>query len=637
MKWNSEATTAETIDEVLQHIDTANLANLLPTVAHLTGDLSVLRPEWKPSLAMYDCVCRLSPEQDKEARDLCRDRLTAFFASGRTSAPAPTYDQVSAIGRWYAGEAFDPILPYIAEECATVDSDPRRPRWHKKIIAPERPFHVAIIGAGVSGITLAYRLKQAGIPFTIYEKNADVGGTWWENTYPGCRCDLSSFTYSFSFKRKVWSEVFSTQADILTYIKETVQECGLYEHIRFNAEVTQATWNEKRSGWNLEIQAGAGSEPAFSNAIVFGTGQLNRPNMPNIPGIESFEGPWFHSARWEHDVDLTGKRVAVIGSGASSVQFTPQVAKRASHISLSARSTAWFVPTPDLHDTVTADEKFLLENLSHFAMWKRAGLITSVGLGILDACIVDPDYPPTERAISAKSEELRQILLAWQEANIVDRPDLRDVVISNAPVAAKRVIRDNGTWTKTLKRDNVTVVKDSIAEITPKGIKCADGTEHEFDVIIYGTGFRASDLLFPVKIIGRDGIELDQFWDGNPNAYIGATIPNFPNMFCLYGPKTGLAAHGGTTIQFSELASKYTIDAFRYMFEAGVAVLDVRPEVFEAYTERVESHNLMRVWGWSSASGWYKNKQGKGMIYPFPAAEYWHRTDHIIASDYKAY
>ncbi len=621
-------------DKLQQYLETAELAVLLPTVAHLSGDFSLLRPQWRPSIAFLGCKCSMTPGQEKEARTLCTQKLEAFFAAGHEIPPAVTYDQLSTIGRWMAGDQFDPILPFIAEECVTEELDRRKPRWNKNNIAPERPFHVTIIGAGFSGLVVGFRLKQAGVPFTIYEKNADVGGTWWENTYPGSRCDLTSFTYSLAFKRHTWPEVFSAQPDILAYMQECARECGLYEHIRFNNEVSQATWNENRGGWELDVETETGSERVFSNVTVFGVGQLNRPRLPDVPGIDSFAGPSFHSARWDHALDLTGKRVAVIGTGASSVQFTPHVATQAEHLTLFGRSTAWFIPTPDLHDAVAEDEKWLLDNLPHYSMWKRAGLVTSIAIGVLDECVVDPDYPPPERAVSAKNEELRTQLAGWQEANIADCPELRDVVIPDSPVGAKRLVRDNGTWTNTLKRDNVTVVKDTIAEITPRGVKCADGTEHEVDVIIYGTGFRVSDFLFPVDVYGCGGMELAKFWDGNPNAYNGITVPKFPNLFCLYGPKTNLAVHGGTIIQFSELAAKYVLDAVRYILDADVNVLDLRTEVFEAYKTRVEDANALRSWGWSKAAGWYRNKKGHGMVYPFPAEEYWHRTDRIDPTDY---
>lgn len=614
----------------------ADLPSLIAATAHLTGDYSLLKKEWQPKVAFFNCACAVTPEDEKGIRALCAERIAAFFASGKPVPPAPSYDQIAIIGKWYLGDEFDPILPYIAEECVTDDTDLRRPRWHKDQIAPDRSMHVAIVGAGMSGLVAAFRLKQAGVPFTVYEKNPDVGGTWWENKYPGCRCDLHSFTYSYAFKRRTWNDVFALQPEILAYLQEMARECGLYEHIRFNCEITKATWSDERSGWELDLKTKDGEERVFNDVVLFTVGQLNRPRFPDIPGISSFDGPSFHSARWDHSVDLTGKRVAIIGTGASAVQFTPQVAKKAGHVTVFARSTAWHVPTPDLHDPVSDNEKWLLDNLPHFAMWRRVTLIVSIAIGVLDACVVDPDYPPSELAVSAKSDALRAALQAWQEENIKDRPDLRDVVIPNSAVAAKRVVRDNGTWTNTLKRDNVSVVREAPVEITPRGIKTADGTEREFDVIVYGTGFRASDYLFPVKLYGRGGIELAQFWDGNARAYIGSTIANFPNLFCLYGPKTNLAAHGGTIIQMSEMGTKYVVDAIRYMLEANVRELEVRQEVFDAYNDRLEEENKKRTWGHTAAGGWYRNAKGHALVYPFPVAEYWRRTDHIDPADYIA-
>ncbi|KMT52994.1 flavin-containing monooxygenase [Pseudomonas fildesensis] len=635
--YNTTVASLECDDETLRgHLQGADIPTLLMTVAHLTGELDVLKPDWKPVVAMGVAGSGMSAEVEAEVREFCLHRLSAFRDS-RLPVPArPTSDQLHAIGTWLMGPDIEPYLPLIAEELVTAEEDPRAPRWHKEHVAAGRDFKVVIIGAGESGMIAALRFKQAGVPFVVYEKGADVGGTWRENTYPGCRIDINSFFYSFSFARSTWDDCFAPGPQVFSYMQAVAREKGLYEHIQFNTEVTDAHWDEDSQRWQLLCRDNAGQTRVDSNVVVFAVGQLNRPMIPAIPGKETFQGTAFHSAQWDHNVDWSGKRVAVIGTGASAAQFIPQLAKTAADLKVFARTTNWLLPTPDLHEKISDSCKWLLANLPNYSLWYRAAMVMPQSVGFLEDVVVDVNYPPTEVAVSARNDQLRRDISAWMEPQFADRPDLRDVLIPDSPVGGKRIIRDNGTWISTLKRDNVSMIRQPIDAITPNGICCVDGTEHEFDLIVYGTGFHASKFLMPINITGRDGLALHEVWkDDDARAYMGMTVPGFPNMFCMYGPNTGLVVYS-TIIQFSEFTATYIVDAVRLLLEGGHQSMEIKPQVFESYNQRVDQANGLRAWGFSRVNSWYKNSKGRvTQNFPFNAVEFWRRTHEVEVTDYR--
>jgi 4-hydroxyacetophenone monooxygenase len=623
-------------DSLRRNIWEADLPALLATVCYLTRDARVLRPEWKPTLEFGIAVTGLSTEEERNARVFCFDRLVAFRDSRMSAPQAPTYDDIQNVGHWLLGETIEPLLQLTLEEMVVADHDFRRPRWSKSKIAKDRPFSVGIIGAGESGLLMAIRLRQAGVPFVIYEKNTDVGGTWFENHYPGCRVDCNSFFYSYAFARDVWDDYYGHAKDVQAYFVKVARDTGIWDHIRFETEVNHAAWQEDSAVWEVTFTGPRGVASSRHHVLISGVGQLNRPNYPDIKGRDAFGGPHFHSARWDHSIDLTGKRVGVIGTGASAVQFIPQIARKASHVSILARTVPWLLPTPLLHASVTPAQRWLLDNIPAYAMWYRATLILPGAVGMLDGVIVDPNFPPTETAVSAKNDAARKAILEWLEPQIEDRPDLRSVLLPSSPLGSKRIIRDNGAWVKTLKRDNVSVVTTPIERITKQGVAFKDGALREFDVLIYGTGFQAARFLFPMEVTGRKGARLREVWnDDDARAYLGMTVPDFPNLFILYGPNTNQVVHGGSAIMWTEFSVTYVMDAIRILLEANAKAMDVKPQVFSGFTERVDEANRLRAWGFSKVNSWYKNSKGRvTQNFPFSTSELWQRTREVNPSDY---
>lgn len=619
-----------------QNIWEADLPTLLATVSYLTRDQGVLRPEWKPALEFGVAISGLSANEEHKARAYCFDRLVAFRDSKMSVPRAPTYDEVQNLGRWLMGEAIEPFLQLTLEEMVTADYDLRKPRWSKSKIAKDRSFSVGIIGAGESGLLMGIRLRQAGVPFVIYEKNTDVGGTWFENQYPGCRVDCNSFFYSYAFAREVWDDYYGHAKDVQAYFAKAAKDAGILDHIRFETEVSHAVWREDTAVWEVMFTEPSGVASNSHNILISAVGQLNRPKYPDIEGQKAFGGPHFHSARWDHSIDLTGKNVGVIGTGASAVQFIPQIARKASHVSVMARTVPWLLPTPLLQESVSPAQRWLLNNIPAYAMWYRATLVLPGAVGMLDGVIVDPNYPPTESAVSAKNDAARSAILDWLEPQIKDRPDLRPILLPSSPLGAKRIIRDNGAWIKTLKRDNVSVVTTPIEHIAEQGVVFKDGTRSHFDVLVYATGFQAARFLFPMEVTGRKGARLREVWnDDDARAYLGMTIPDFPNLFVLYGPNTNQVVHGGSAIMWTEFSVTYVMDAIRILLEADAKAMDVKPEVFRGFTERVDAANRLRAWGFSTVNSWYKNSKGRTtQNFPFSTSELWQRTRELNLSDY---
>ncbi|GAC1620045.1 MAG: hypothetical protein NVS9B10_01350 [Nevskia sp.] len=355
-------------DETLRlHCAAGELPVLLITAAHLSGDLSLLRSEWTPTYALSSYAATLPPEQEAAGRALCFEAFRTFRDSGSQAPGRPGYDFLHRVLEWMVGEDAEPLQHLLNEQIVFGDDDPQKPAWTKAGTAADRAFHVAIIGAGESGLLTAHRLKQAGVPFTIYEKNSEVGGTWWENRYPGCRVDINSFIYSYTFAQKIWPEYFGARDDVLAYLKDCADQLGLRAHTRFNSEVLAAKWDEANSCWQLRIRTAEGEQTVSSEVVVSAVGQLNRPSLPDIAGRESFAGPCFHSARWDYAVEIKGKRVGIIGTGASALQFIPQVAREAAQVSIFVRTVPWLLPTPQLHAKVEGELQWLLANLPNYA------------------------------------------------------------------------------------------------------------------------------------------------------------------------------------------------------------------------------------------------------------------------------
>ena len=388
---------SESDDELRAILRHAVLPPLLPALAYATGEMSLLRAELRPNPLLINLPgSGLTDEQAVAIRELALEALIRLRDDGCRPGPVPSDRDVLRIMEFAVGGGdMASYLPLLEEELAHQGEDRRAPAWRKDDLAPDVPFTVAVIGAGLSGLVVGHRLRQAGVDFMMFEKNHDVGGTWLENRYPGCRVDNPNHNYSYSFaQRHDWPFHYSTQPVLQHYARDCAEAFGLIEAIRFDAEVTDAVWSDQDLNWTITVRSADGSKEKIAvDAVVSAVGQLNRPNLPTvIPGFGTFEGPAFHSARWDHDVDLTGKRVVVIGTGASALQFVPEIASDVGELLVVQRTPPWLGPTPDYHDPVSDELQWLYRHVPSYAEWNRFCIFWQMGDGALAAVTVDPEW-----------------------------------------------------------------------------------------------------------------------------------------------------------------------------------------------------------------------------------------------------
>lgn len=475
---------------------------------------------------------------------------------------------------------------------------------------------VLVIGAGFGGLAAAYELSRDGLAeVTVLEKADDIGGVWRENTYPGAACDVPSNLYSYSFARKTdWGRRYAEQPDILGYIRDTADRFGLRDLVRTGVEVTSAEYDDGTATWRV---ATAGGERFEADVLVPAVGQLSRPSLPAIPGLDTFAGPSFHSAQWRHDIDLAGKRVAVLGTGASAIQFVPRIRETARRVTVFQRSAPYVIPKPDRAYTGVHHAAF--RRMPVFAAAMR-GLIWQIseffGLALTKV-----------RLLARLVGVLAAVNLKWH----VKDPALRAKLTPDYPIGCKRVLFSSD-WYPALANDNVAVQTEPIAEVTPTGVRTADGRLHEVDVIIFGTGFKATEFLAPMTITGRDGRDLHAEWALGARAHLGMSVPGFPNMFLIYGPNTNLGT--SSIILMMEQQARYIRQITEELSRSTrPRAWEVRRAVEQAYDADVQSRLDSGVW--TTCDSWYRTASGRVTTnWPGLVREYQRRTATMNIADY---
>jgi cation diffusion facilitator CzcD-associated flavoprotein CzcO len=458
---------------------------------------------------------------------------------------------------------------------------------------PDHPssYRVVVIGAGFGGIGMALALKQAGIEdFLVVDSADSLGGTWRDNTYPGAACDVPANLYSYSFRPARPSRRFPDQPETLGYLRTLAAERGLGPHLRFGARVDAAEFDEQRAGWNLTLDGG---DTLRATSVISAVGQLNRPALPEIAGRDDFAGPSWHSARWNHDVDLTGQRVAVVGTGASAIQFVPEVAKDAAHVDVYQRTPPYVLPKPDRAYRDAEQAVF-----DRFPVIRKADRLRTFIYGEL----LTSGFVLSPKLLAAPMKAWRRQL----DEQVAD-PELREKCVPDYVMGCKRVLFSND-WYPALSRSNVELVTDPIERISPAGVITEGGRLRPADVIIYGTGFTTLDFLAPMSVTGADGRGLRDAWHEGAQAYLGISVSGFPNFFMLYGPNTNLG--GNSIIYMLEGQIGYVVSAITALASEDLDWLDVRPEVQAAFNTWVADASRTSVWE-SGCRSWYTTGSGR--------------------------
>ncbi|AIY44524.1 flavin-containing monooxygenase [Mycolicibacterium fortuitum] len=617
--------------EIAAALEQVSIPTLLLSLVHITGDPRYIREFKQAGLFLNEVQGFMSEEDKARAREVALPVIADYRDRGCPVPDPLPAEVVREMMDWAACEPVDDDnVPLMLEELDLEGVDPRRPRT----LENTGDFSVIVIGCGESGVLAGVRLKQAGIDFTIVEKNAGPGGTWWENSYPGARVDVANHFYCYSFEpSNHWDHFFAEQPELRQYFRDVVDRHELEPNIRWNTEVVSAAWDGEM--WNVTVRSAAGTETLKANAVITAVGQLNRPHIPDFPGAETFAGPAFHSAAWDHDVDVTGKRVALIGAGASGFQIAPAIADKVAHLTVFQRTAQWMFPNPMYHEPVADGVRWAMEHLPYYGRWYRFLLLWPGADKGLDAARVDPDYNDHGNAVSEINAVARIMFTDWITTQVGEDAELLAKVLPDYPATGKRTLQDNGSWLGALKRDNVDLIRTPIERITPTGIVTADGETYDADIIVYATGFRATDVLFPMTITGRDGIDLHEVWGQRPYAYRGITVPGFPNFFMTYGPGTHLA-HGGSLILNSELQMRYINQCLEHLITEGLRTMEPLPEPTKDWHRRSQEAIRQTVWAQPSIKhSYFKNADGEiHTVSPWRLSEYRSAINEPVWSDF---
>ncbi|WP_038383476.1 flavin-containing monooxygenase, partial [Bradyrhizobium elkanii] len=595
-----------------------------------------LEPPYKPKRDV-----RLIPDPDagvpKAVQDEIRAAVLNLFAHG-TPKPVitdPGNELMLRMMHATLGENVAPeYAPLMREEMGFV---PRGARWREHPSGEKlAQQHALIVGAGVCAIALGVALGRLGIPYTIVERQDEIGGTWYVNRYPGCGVDTPNHSYSFSFgARNPWTRYFAQRQELLDYLLKVVREYDIRKHVRLNTELVASRWDEGKRRWISTLKTARGEETFESTALVSAIGQLNDPLPARFEGDEAFTGLKVHSALWSDDIKLDGRHVAVIGTGATAMQLVPSIADRVASVTVYQRTAQWARPVKGYSDPITEGAQWLLAHLPFYVQWYRFNMFWRYGDGLLPFLRKDPTWPHPDRAVNKGNDRHRQELADFILSELKDRPDLIEKCMPTYPPYGKRILLDNN-WFKTLTKPNVELVTDKIGHFDRHGIVTADGTSRQHDVIVISTGFKVSEMAARLNITGRDGKNLKQAWrDDNPTAYLGLTVPDFPNLFLMLGPNSG-PAHGGSVIFQSECQSRYISACLVEMIENDIAAIDVHPDAHDAYVRDVDAEHEQLIWTHPGMTTYYRNRSGRVFsAMPWRFVDYWKMTHDPDFTQYR--
>ena len=608
--------------ELRNALQEANVHTLLAVYVHLTRDegmLEVFRNYIKPPYAMP--AVEIPDEYQRELREKLLHVLTTPGAAREDDPSDALFQKMMSVT---VGEAVeDEFLPLVFDQCGFKLPDPRKDIPTRA--APPAGFRVLVIGAGLTGMVAAIKLEEAGYDHIVIEKNSEVGGTWWENKYPGVGVDTPSHFYSYSFEiSPEWNQYHPHGADMQNYLTTVADKYDLRRRIRFNTMVTKLVYDDQAKMWDVTVRGDDGAEEVLRvNAVINAHGPVNRYKWPSIPGLEDFQGHKMHTATWDPNIEIRGKRVAVIGTGASAAQLVPAIAPEVGQLFVFQRSKHWAIYNPEIMSEVSDGVKFALRYIPHYREWFRFRVYWFAADGLYPNVVMDPDWPKDSPSVSAINEGMRQFAVAHMESKFADRPDLLKKLSPDFPIFSKRIEMDAG-WFDALKRDNVHLEDQKIERITPTGIKMADGREFEFDVLVCATGFDVSNMLGNLTVIGRDGRNLREEWGTeDPRSYLGVAVTGYPNYFLTVGPNSAPNHAAGQNL-ISEVQVNYIIECLDWAVASDKKAVEPTPEAFEWFNDRVAKQMTKMIWSHPKANSYYNNSKGRNFLsWPFRLVDLW--------------
>ena len=612
-------------------LDSASFPVIAALLVHFTGDISILDKLPKPNQVVLGETQGFLTHKDKQIiKNIALKEIGRFYSnSAADDIYIPSNEELNEMMNFIVGEEVSSDYVPMMLGDLNITTHTSKPNF----LATKSNLEVLIIGAGMSGILAAIKLAEIGIKYKIYEKNNDLGGTWYENQYPGSRVDIANHFYSYSFEENhQWSEHFSRQPELLDYFKKCFHKYDIQKNTYFETQVTDMKFDELNQEWSVNSICHGEKKTESISIVISCVGQLNQPKVPEINGLKKFQGNMFHSSQWPNFDAISGKKVAVVGTGASAFQIVPSIAKSCKELTIFQRSPPWMFPNPQYHEEVDDGKKWLLKNLPFYSRWYRFLLFYPGSDQLLDSLFIDPAWKVRSDSINQKNDAMRELFTAAMLGQISDQ-SLVDKVIPDYPPFGKRMLQDNGAWLQALHLPNVTLLSEGVECISSKGV-VSSGKELEFDTIIFATGFRAQDFFSPINIDGGSG-SYDKIYGDSPRSYLGITFSSMPNFFAMYGPGTNLA-HAGSIIFNSECQINYICSAIKYMLSNNFKVIRVKPEIEKQYQDRFDKRHEKMVWQHSKVSSWYQNSKGKVVTTsPWRLVEYWNWTNKFNQDDYE--
>ncbi|TFD45982.1 NAD(P)/FAD-dependent oxidoreductase [Cryobacterium frigoriphilum] len=618
-------------------IGDAAVPALLMTVYQFTGDEKWLGPRYAPTRArgLGDHESGgLSDVVQAEIREAAIPIVMALQAGRMPAIAVPSPSAMTKLMAHYLNEPVDERYgPMLAEELGRRSALGDR-RIEAPPLAAPTGYKVIVIGVGVAGIVASHYLEQMGVEYTIFERQPEAGGNWWQNTYPGAGVDTPSHLYSFSFADRNWNNHFELRDNLSQYFTDTLDEVGGRAQVQFDTEVLSATFDEPLNIWHLEVRGPDGVVVSHTaNVVISAVGVLNKPKLPNVPGRDSFAGESFHSSYWPEGLDIAGKRVAIVGTGASSMQISPAIAEQVEHLTIFQRSPQWVAPFEQFRQAIPEGNRTLLQGCRLYHAWYWLRLFWQFGDKVIEALRVDPDWEFPARAVNSRNDGHRILFTQYIKDRLGDRQDLLEKVLPDYPPFGKRILLDNG-WYSTLLRDDVTLVNEGVASVNAAGPVSDSGTQYDVDVLIWATGFDAARFISSMDVRGVGGLTLREAWDDdNPKAYFGVSVPDFPNYFMLGGPNSFPGS--GSFMYFMEVQMRYIRDLLTEMLDGGVASIDATEEANRVYNDLVDSTHEHTVWTHPGMSTYYRNSRGRVVfVMPFTNLEYWEMTRRADIENY---
>ncbi|MCA0890071.1 flavin-containing monooxygenase [Qipengyuania flava] len=605
-------------------IANANIPALLMVLYQMTGEATWLQepfaPGRSPGLDDNDSG-QLPDEVQTQIRTAAEEAIEAWLAGRPLAIERPTNLRLAemlsvAMTEHVPGEYGDIVAAGMG-----YDLEPTA----EAAIAADKT--AIVIGGGVSGICAGIELGKLGIDYTLFEKNEDFGGTWFENRYPGCGVDTPSLTYTFSCRPNDWSMYFPLRDEIEGYLLDTAREFGLYDKACFRTHVEEARWNTATDQWDVTITTPDGKRETHSADYLFSAvGILNIPKYPQIDGLDEFAGEVYHTSRWPAEADLSGKRVAVIGNGASGMQVAPAIADEVSRMTIFARSKQWAAPFPQFRKKVPEGVRYLMQVVPLYRAWLEQRLSWTFNDRVHGTLFRDPEWEHPERAVNEINDAHRRVFTRYVEEQLQDRPELIERVLPEYPPFAKRMLLDNG-WFRTIKKPHVDLIPEHLAKVDGNTLFTSSGETVEADVIILATGFQTTNVLGSYDIVGREGQLLRDHWgEDNASAYLGTLVPGFPNFFILLGPNVG-SGHGGSMIRNIENQMHFAGQVVQCAEAQEASTVEVKETAYTDYSRRIDDAHDRLVWTHPGTENWYRNSQGRVVaITPWRNDAFWRMT-----------